>query len=61
MYPGRKNPLFTEDGICTAILGNLEEIEAGRQVLLQHRAEGGLPPGLAQPFDVADGLGGVGR
>ena len=31
MYPGRKNPLFTEDGICTAILGNLEEIEAGRR------------------------------
>ena len=31
MYPGRKNPLFTEDGICTAILGNLEEIETGRR------------------------------
>lgn len=31
MYPGRKNPLFTEDGICTAILGNLEGIEAGRR------------------------------
>lgn len=28
MYPGRKNPLFTEDGIRAAILGNLEEIEA---------------------------------
>lgn len=31
MYPGRKNPLFTEDGIRAAILGNLEEIEAGRR------------------------------
>ncbi len=29
MYPGRKNPLFTEDGIRTAIQGNLEAIEAG--------------------------------
>lgn len=31
MYPGRKNPLFTEDGIRAAILGNLEEIEAGHR------------------------------
>ena len=31
MYPGRKNLLFTEDGIRAAILGNLEEIEAGRR------------------------------
>ena len=31
MYPGRKNPLFTEDGIRAAILGNLEEIEAGQR------------------------------
>ncbi len=31
MYPGRKNPLFTEDGIRAAILGNLEEIETGRR------------------------------
>ena len=31
MYPGRKNPLFTEDGVRAAILGNLEEIEAGRR------------------------------
>lgn len=30
MIPGRKNPLFTEEGIQAAILGNLEEIEAGR-------------------------------
>lgn len=29
--PGRKNPLFTEDGIRAAILGNLSAIEAGRQ------------------------------
>ncbi len=29
MYPGRKNPLFTEDGIRAAIQGNLEAIEAG--------------------------------
>ena len=29
MYPGRKNPLFTEDGIQTAIEGNLAAIEAG--------------------------------
>lgn len=29
MYPGRKNPLFTEEGIQTAIRGNLEAIEAG--------------------------------
>lgn len=29
MYPGRKNPLFTEDGIRAAIQGNLEEIETG--------------------------------
>ena len=31
MYQGRKNPLFTEDGIQAAILGNLEKIEAGRR------------------------------
>lgn len=31
MVPGRKNPLFTEDGIRAAILGNLSAIEAGRQ------------------------------
>lgn len=29
MYPERKNPLFSEDGIRAAIQGNLEEIEAG--------------------------------
>lgn len=31
MIPGRKNPLFTEDGIRAAILSNLEKIEAGRR------------------------------
>ena len=31
MYPGRRNPLFTEDGIYAAMLGKLEEIEAGRR------------------------------
>ena len=29
MYPERKNPLFSEDGIRAAIHGNLEAIEAG--------------------------------
>ena len=29
MIPGRTNPLFTEEGIRSAIRGNLEEIEAG--------------------------------
>ena len=29
MIPGRRNALFTEDGILAAIQGNLEEIEAG--------------------------------
>ena len=31
IIPGRKNPLFTEEGIQAAILGNLEEIVAGRR------------------------------
>ena len=31
MIPGRKNPLFTEDGIRAAIQGNLSAIEAGRR------------------------------
>ena len=30
MYPERKNPLFSEDGIRAAIQGNLEAIEAGQ-------------------------------
>ena len=29
LYPGRRNPLFTEDGIHAAIQGSLAEIEAG--------------------------------
>lgn len=31
MYPGRKNPLLTEDGIRASIQGNLEAIETGRR------------------------------
>lgn len=38
MVPGRKNPLFTEDGIRTAILGNLSAIEAGQRVPTAYRA-----------------------
>ncbi len=37
MYPGRKNSLFTEDGIRAAIQGNLEEIEAGRRPAIIYR------------------------
>lgn len=38
MVPGRKNPLFTEDGIRAAILGNLSAIEAGRHPASNYRA-----------------------
>lgn len=31
MYPGRRDPLFTEDGIRAAIQGDLAEIEAGHR------------------------------
>lgn len=31
MYPARRDPLFTEDGIRAAIQGNLAEIEAGHR------------------------------
>ncbi len=31
MYPGRKNPLFTEDGIRAAIQSGMEAIEAGQR------------------------------
>ena len=31
MYPGRKNPLFTEEGIQAAIQGNLAAIDAGQR------------------------------
>ena len=37
MYPGRKNPLFTEDGIRAAIQGNMEAIEAGQRPALAYR------------------------
>ena len=38
MYPGRKNPLFTEDGIQAAIQGNLEAIESGNRPAAVYRA-----------------------
>ena len=38
MIPGRKNPLFTEDGIRAAILGNLSAIEAGQRLPTAYRA-----------------------
>ena len=38
MVPGRKNPLFTEDGIRAAILGNLSAIEAGQCLPTTYRA-----------------------
>ena len=37
MIPGRKNPLFTEDGIRAAILGNLSAIEAGQRPASAYR------------------------
>ena len=37
MVPGRKNPLFTEDGIRAAIQGNLSAIEAGQRPAAAHR------------------------
>ena len=37
MHPGRKNPLFTEDGIQAAIQGNLEDIETGRRPAMIYR------------------------
>ena len=37
MHPGRKNPLFTEDGIRAAIQGNLEDIETGRRPAMIYR------------------------
>ena len=43
MYPGRKNPLFTEDGIRAAIQSGLEDVEAGRRPAVIYR-----PP--FQPF-----------
>ena len=37
MYPGRKNPLFTEDGIQAAIYGNMEAIESGNRSAVLYR------------------------
>ena len=37
MYPGRKNPLFTEEGIRAAIQSGLEDIEAGRRPAVIYR------------------------
>ena len=37
MCPGRKNPLFTEDGILAAIQGNMEAIETGLKPVAVHR------------------------
>ena len=37
MVPGRKDPLFTEDGIRTAIEGNLTAIEAGTRPAIVYR------------------------
>ena len=39
MIPGRKNPLFTGDGIRAAIQGNLAAIEAGRRPAVQLRPQ----------------------
>ncbi|ANU48463.1 relaxase [Enterocloster clostridioformis] len=38
MIPGRKNPLFTEEGIQVAIQGNMEAIEAGNRPAVVYRA-----------------------
>ena len=37
MYPGRKNPTFTEDGIVSAIHSNLDAIEAGKRPTVIYR------------------------
>ena len=39
MYPGRKNPLFTEEGIRAAIQSGLEDIEAGRRPAVIYRQQ----------------------
>ncbi len=38
MYPGRKNALFTEEGIRAAIQSGLEDIEAGHKPAMIYRA-----------------------
>ena len=37
MCPGRKNPLFTEDGIMAAIQGNMDAVEAGLKPVTARR------------------------
>ena len=37
LYPERKNPVFSEDGICEAIHGNLELIESGKRPAVIYR------------------------
>ena len=37
MIPGRKNPMFTEDGVLAAIQGNLSAIEAGQRLPSAYR------------------------
>ena len=37
MIPGRKNPMFTEDGILAAIQGNLDAIEQGKRPAVVYR------------------------
>ena len=39
MYPGRKNALFTEEGIRAAIQSGLEDIEAGRRPAVIYRQQ----------------------
>jgi len=39
MIPGRKNPLFTEEGIMAAIQSGLEDIEAGRRPAVIYRQQ----------------------
>lgn len=39
MIPGRKNPLYTEDGIRTAIEGNLDAILAGTRPAIVYRPQ----------------------
>ena len=46
-YPGRRNTLFTEDGIRAAIQGNLAEIEAGSRPAVLSRPK--YRPYLAHP------------
>ena len=46
-YPGRRNTLFTEDGIRAAIQGNLAEIEAGSRPTVLSRPK--YRPYLAHP------------